>query len=352
MDEKSKALIEKLGLKAFRPMPFIQTGKLQTIVGTYWPQKGEPRDTTFHDFRLSDGDILVLAENSPESWSDGDRIVTLVHGLTGCFQSNYMIRMARAFAERGAKVFRINLRCCGPGMGKARNPYHCGISEDTREVLRWLKEKYPRSPVTQVGFSLGGNVTLKMAGEDGAHPSGNLDSVMAVSPPVDVKESSRLLCSPENAFFDRYFTRRVLNDVQRLHRHFPDLPKVEFPKKMNLIMFDDIYTARMCGFKNGEDYYEKASSFPLLSKIQIPTLILGAEDDPVISGACFSKVPRTGWIEKIISAHGGHVGFLGFGGSLSWRWADEVLIRWAELNLSGLRHSVGIELEIEKQSRP
>jgi predicted alpha/beta-fold hydrolase len=336
MDASDHALIRKLGLEPFRPIPLIKTGKMQTIAGNHWPQAGELHGTTLMDFDLGDDDQLVLAVNTAPGWREGGRIIVLVHGLTGSYTSNYMIRMARAFTRRGAKVYRMNLRCCGPGMGKSRRPYHCGISEDTRQVVQWISKVHPKSPITQIGFSLGGNISLKMAGEDGARPTGNLDSMIAVSPPVDVKESSRRLSSPQNSFFDWHFTRRVLNDVQRLHRHFPDLPPYEFPKKMNIYIFDDLYTAPRCGFKDGEDYYRQASSFYFLDQIRIPTFVIGASDDPVVSGACFHKIPRTPWIEKVISDKGGHVGFLGFGARGSIRWADQLLLRWAEEHISGL----------------
>ncbi len=344
MDSATKALLLKLNLKPFTPIPFIKSGKYQTIVGTHWPQAGEPSDTKLFDFRLADGDELVLAENTPLGWLPGNRVVFLVHGLTGSHQSNYMIRMARAFTARGCKVIRMNLRNCGPGMGKARNPYHCGISQDTRQVLEWLAVEYPTSPVTQIGFSLGANIGLKMAGEDGAQPSGNLDSMVAVSPPLDVKQSSNLLSSPQNAFFDWHFTRRVQQDVKQMHSYFPDLELPKFPRKMNLRTFDDLFTAPRSGFKNGDDYYERASSFPYLNKIQIPTLVIGAFDDPVVSGACFEKIPPTSWIEKVVSDKGGHVGFLGFGGGKSLRWADQLILRWTEENLSLIKAPLRTEV--------
>lgn len=337
MDLASRSLIEELGLKPFRPLPLLTTGKLQTIAGTYWPHQGEPSATRLSNFSLPDGDQIVIAENTPSHWQDGDRIVCLIHGLTGSHLSSYMSRLAHGFIKRGAKVIRMNLRSCGPGKGLAKKPYHCGISEDAREVIEYLEKVYSHSPVTLIGFSLGGNITLKMAGEDGNHPSGNLDSAIAVSPPVDVKQSSVRLSSHDNIFFDQYFTKRVLSDVADLHQKFPDLPTVNFPQKLSLAQFDHLYTAPRSGFKSGDDYYQKASSLPYLESIRIPTLILGSKDDPVISGECFEKVPRTKWIEKVVSHQGGHVGFLGFGAPQSLRWADHLILKWAEKRLSGIK---------------
>lgn len=339
IDADSLKLLNHLGLPPFQPFRLLRGGKRQTIAGAYWPQRREVSQTKFWTFTLSDGDQLVIAENTPPEWSEGDRIICLVHGLTGSHLSNYMVRMAHAFCERGAKVLRINLRSCGPGMGMAIKPYHCGISEDTRQLIQWLFHLYPSSPVTQIGFSLGGNLTLKMAGEQANENIGGLDSVIAVSPPLNLTLSSKQLARPENSFFDWYFTRRVINDVRQMESIHPEATTTDFPPKLRLASFDHFYTAPRSGFKSGEDYYIKASAMPLLASIRIPCLIIGSKDDPVVSGACFEKIPSNSWIEKVISDRGGHLGFLSADTVENSRWADAVLLKWADKNLSSMRQA-------------
>ena len=328
MLKESESLIESLGLQPFWPLPFVWSGKAQTIAGTYWPCPQITSKNVFHEVIVSGGDRLVLCENTPFSWTEGDRIACLVHGLTGCYQSNYMIRMTQRLLDLGIKVFRVNLRGCGPGFGKAQNPYHIGISEDTRSVLEWLAIQHPRSPVTGIGFSLGANILLKMLGEDGELTTGQIDSMIAISPPVDVRQSALLMASSENKFFNKYFANRIQNDVRRLHTHFPELGRIEFPNQAGIIDIDNIYTAPKFGFRDAEDYYIKTSSFPLLASIRIPTLIIGSIDDPVVAVDCLARIPRTSWIEKVISQYGGHVGFIGYGGNWTWKWSDDVATEW------------------------
>ncbi len=170
IEDRVERILRKLKLNKFYPFPFARSGFWQTVHGTYLPILKPSKPDAYHHMMLKDGDVLVLAENRPKEWQPGQRIMLLVHGLTGCYQSTYMQRMCRRMTKKGFLVLRLNLRFCGPGRGLARKAYHAGVSDDTREVLEWIKIKFPDSPVTQVGFSLGGNVTLKMAGEDGSRP--------------------------------------------------------------------------------------------------------------------------------------------------------------------------------------
>ncbi|HRE32228.1 MAG TPA: alpha/beta fold hydrolase, partial [Candidatus Berkiella sp.] len=181
------AILNKLQLLPFKALPLLNTGKRQTIAAAYLPDIPTISDDVTHTVPLPDGDQIVLIENRPLHWSESDRIILLVHGLTGSARSKYLVRLAHKLILEGFLVMRMNLRGCGLGHGLAKHLYHSGRSEDTRAVLSWLATTFPKRKVTQAGFSLGANITLKMAGEDGEHPSGNLDSVIAVSPPLDLE---------------------------------------------------------------------------------------------------------------------------------------------------------------------
>ena len=193
--------------ESFRPLPPFFGGWAQTIGAVYWPQMPAMRATARHVVTLPDGDCLAVLENRPAGWRPGDRIVVLVHGLVGSSASKDLVRLCRKLVRLGHLVMRVNLRNCGPGFGLARRLYHSGRSDDTRTVLHWLAQRFPESPVTQIGFSLGGNITLKMAGEDGDAPTGRLDSLVAISAPIDLAACAARLEQPENRFFDRYFCR-------------------------------------------------------------------------------------------------------------------------------------------------
>jgi predicted alpha/beta-fold hydrolase len=331
VDDRIEKALQKLKLNRFSPYPTMRSGWAQTIMGFYLPFLKAQKPTAIHTVSLDDGDQLLVMENRPKDWKPGNRVVLLVHGLTGCYQSNYMQRMARRLSRRGALVLRLNLRSAGPGLGLARKNYHGGSSEDTRAVLKWIEKIYPGSPVTQVGFSLGANITLKMAGEDGSHPTGALDSIVAISPPLDLKESVRRIDSRESAIFRKFFIKYLVKDVKKLHKKFPELGPILVNKDMSLALFDEIFTAPRAGFNSPEEYYKECSSAKFIPEIKIPGLIIGAGDDPIAHSEALLQTPLRDNLDLILTKHGGHMGFLGFG--TKWeevRWADQAIAQWIE----------------------
>jgi hypothetical protein len=240
-----------------------------------------------------------------------------------------MVRLAGKLYERGLRAVRVNHRGCGSGTGFARRPYHSGRSDDVRTVLEWLAREQPPSPVTLAGFSLGGNVVLKLAGEDGSSPTANLDSLLAVAAPIDLDACATLIEQPRNRMYDSYFVRRLVADARERQRFFPDLPPPDFPSRMTVRIFDDYYTAPRSGFRNSADYYARASSAPLVARITVPTLMLTARDDPFIAVAPYEALPSSSELELHITEHGGHLGYLGFTGrAWDYRWMDDVLLDW------------------------
>lgn len=335
LEERFERVLKRLKLNRFRPFPFARSGFLQTIYGNYWPVLKAPKPTALHTVVLPDGDALAVVENRPKHWRPGKRIILLVHGLGGTHRSVYMERMARRLYYKGHLIFRMNFRTCGPGFGLSRRSYHAGVSDDTRAVLRWIEREHPASPVTQVGFSLGGNVSLKMAGEDGSKPTGPLDSVVAVCPPVDLKSAARKLGQPENRLFSKVFLKSLERDVEKLHKKFPDLGPFKFPEKMTIQRFDEIYTAPQFGFNSADDYYEKCSSLVYMPEIQIPTFVLCSMDDPVVDPSLLAtQKSHNKNVEVLLTEHGGHVGFLGWG--TKWdevRWSDQAVAHWIDNTL-------------------
>ncbi|MCS5711387.1 YheT family hydrolase [Candidatus Berkiella aquae] len=322
-------ILNKLQLLPFKALPLLNTGKRQTIAAAYLPDIPTLSDDVTHTVPLPDGDQIVLIENRPLVWPDNGRIVLLVHGLTGSARSKYLVRLAHKLTLEGFLVMRMNLRGCGLGHGLAKHLYHSGRSEDTRAVLGWLAANFPNSKVTQAGFSLGANITLKMAGEDGQHPSGNLDSVIAVSPPLDLEASVKLLIHKNNRLFNDFFVKGLLGDIQILHETFPELPKPSFPKLLNIYQFDDLYTAPRSGFVDAKDYYTRSSSKHFIDNITLPTFLLYAKDDPVISRRSFLKLPHKKDFDVLITSRGGHVGWLGYTGDFgNWRWMDKAVVNW------------------------
>jgi predicted alpha/beta-fold hydrolase len=327
---------------SFEPHPLIRGGHLQTIVGCYLPWQRITYGATQHRVLLSDGDQIVLHDDQPRaptaSWQTGDPVVLLLHGLGGCHQSGYMQRGAVKLTGRGYRVFRMDLRGYGAGFSLARHPIHAGRSEDAAAVLNYLIELCPDSPIHVVGFSMGANIVLKLAGELGSLAPENLASVMAVSPPIDLIECSRNMQRATNRIYDRTFLKSLLRHIERRKAAVPDaLARPLHPPPRRLVEFDDRFTAPLSGFADAEDYYIRASSRSLLRHIAVPTLILTAANDPIIPLAPFEKASYSPTTRLFITSCGGHLGFIARAGTdPDRRWLDWRVIEWIESH--ALRH--------------
>lgn len=314
----------------FDPLPFLVNPHLQTIVGSQINVHREPASMQKLVY-LPDGDRISLQITTPKGWKETDLTVFMIHGLCGSHRSNYLIRLSQKLEAQNIRAIRYNMRGCGTGRGFAKRIYHSGRSEDVFECIKAVKKGHPQSPLLLIGFSLGGNIALKMAGELGHLASAFLKGLIAVSPPVDLYKSIQLFAEPANQFYERYFYRRLRADVYYLHKTFKDLPKVNLPKKLQIYEFDQMYIAPTCGYTNAIDYYNRCSSLYFVEEIAIPTRILLAQDDPLIwhSSLDQSKLPSN--IELYKTKHGGHMGYLGIPGSKrGFFWMDTVVLDWVK----------------------
>jgi predicted alpha/beta-fold hydrolase len=315
---------------AFRPFPLLQHHHLQTIIASRMHLMREPPSVT-RLVRLADGDYIASEVSTPPGWHAIDPTVVLVHGLCGCHQSPYMIRLARKLWRCGIRAVRMNLRGCGSGHGLARQPYHSGRSDDVLALLADLLEETPRSPMAAIGFSLGGNLVLKLAGELGEQAPAYLSHVIAVCPAADLTACSAKLSRPENRFYEQHFVTLLKAAVAARHAQFPDLPAVNLPEHLTLRQFDDLYVAPHCGFRDALDYYQRCSAVPLVPQIAIPCHILFAADDPFIDTTIFDVIPLPPQVQVWHTERGGHLGFLGRpwapGG---YRWLDTQLLSWIQ----------------------
>jgi len=285
---------------------------------------------------LADGDRIVLHEDAPAeeglagaAFGEG-RIALLAHGLGGSHLSGYMQRTAAKLAARGVRVIRMDLRGSGRGFAHARHPVHAGRSDDVAAVLAWIGERHPGQPVTTVGYSMGANMVLRMAGKFGGHAPANLARVMAVCPPIDLAHCSDGMQRGLNRHYDRRFVRGLMAHIGRRRREIPDvLDRILDPAPQRLIDFDDQFTAPLCGFADVHDYYAQASSAPLLPRIAVPALIIAAADDPIICVRMFQKATYSPTTQLVITPSGGHLGFIGVGGiDPDRRWLDWRTIEW------------------------
>jgi predicted alpha/beta-fold hydrolase len=320
-------------LAAFNPYPLLRSGHAQTLAGIM--VRGAPfvETATRHQVLLDDGDRIVLHDDCPTKWTAGGRTALLIHGLAGCHASPYMQRIARKLNARGVRTFRMDLRGCGAGLELARYPYHSGRSEDAAAALRMIARLCPGSPAVLVGFSLGGNITLKMLGEAPAAVPTNLQRAMAVCPPVDLLECVTSIARGVNRLYDRYFSRLLVQQVAERRRTVPEtVVPPQWPDRKagdGIRQFDERFTAPVSGFGTAANYYRLCSSAQFVPEIRVPTMILAAADDPLVPGCAFERltVPRD--VTLHLTRHGGHLGFLARpNGDPDWRWMDWRVVEW------------------------
>jgi len=315
----------------FEPHPWLRGGHRQTIVGRYWGGARQRLEATAHQIELPDGDRLVALESVPAGWQATRPTAVLVHGLAGCAEASYVVRVGRRLLHQGMRVVRINLRGAGAGFGLARGVYHAGRSEDLRAAVTWLQGRTEGegSPIALIGFSLGANLVLKLAAEAALHPVGGLDCVLAANPPIDLTNCAQQMLRPENRLYDWNFVRWLRAMVDRLHRRFPELGPTRLDGVKTLYDFDDRYTAPRSGFRSADDYYERCSLVTALAKIQVPGLIVHAMDDPFVTYEPLLRVARPPDLSLELLPHGGHLGYLS---RQPWlgdhHWLDSRLATW------------------------
>jgi predicted alpha/beta-fold hydrolase len=224
-------------------------------------------------------------------------------------------------------VVRLDLRGTGAGFPLARGSYNAGCSGDVRAALETVHRLAPQSPLWLAGVSLGANVSLKLAGEAADRPVLGLAKVATIAPPVDLAECVRLIEQPRNRFYEVHFLRDLVREAQMRARHFRE-PPPQFPRRLSLRQFDDLYTAPRGGFKDASDYYARSSSAQFVPRVQLPTLILTARDDPFVTCEPIARLQRPANVEVRITDHGGHVGYLGRDGTGGMCWGEWQLAEW------------------------
>lgn len=310
----------------FDPFFLFPTSHGQTVWGTICYLPFSPKSQTKYVL-LPDGDFLAMEITTPKKWKKTDTTVVMIHGLCGSHKSPYLLRITRKLKRKSIRVVRLNLRGCGSGRGKARQLYHAGQSPDVLEALKVLKQEFPDSPIILVGFSLGGNLVLKLAGEMGQDASMLVKKIMAINPPIDLFETVKRISS--NWFYEKYFVTLLCWDVKNRERIFPELPKTDFPTITNFMDFDEMYLAPKFGYTNVQDYYDQCSAKKYIPQIEVPCQILFSKDDPIIGPEAINSINIPSCVQVFMTEKGGHMGYLGnpfkFGG---FYWMDNLITSW------------------------
>ena len=320
----------------FRPRPPWWGGDLQTLrnflIGPRRPARSAP--TVRMRFEMSDGtgDVLLGALDRGER--GGERpLVVLIHGLTGCEDSAYILASAAACLDAGADVLRLNLRGAGPSRGRTREQYHAGRSADLFEVMDALAPEAAARGILLVGYSLGGNLVLKFLAE---HPGRfPISAALSVSAPIDPAAASRRLMAPRNALYQRY----LLAGMKREGMDGKVLSPAErraVARARSVHAFDDTFTGPRNGYDGAEDYYTDSAALGRLGAIRTPTVMIHADNDPWIPAASYREAAASasGYVRVVFVGGGGHVGFHGRGSPIAWHDRFILALLTAESALS------------------
>ena len=289
-----------------------------------------------------DSETTVLAfEHQPRCPSRGQ--IVLLHGLEGSADAGYIKSLSQAALLRGFGVHRLNLRTCGGTENLCQTMYHSGLTEDTWTVIRRLKKRF-EEPVFLVGFSLGGNVALKLAGEYNCDPF--LTGICSISAPIDLASSVRAIDKFENILYARRFLNRLKGRIRRKSLISPGLYQADGLEGIRSIwQFDDHFTAPLFGFGSAAHYYATQSAQNYLAKIRIPGLLITAKDDPLVPFRIYeqcSPLHANPTLRLVAPKRGGHLGFLS---RLPNRfWVDGIILGWID-RLSGDQHALGTHQE-------
>ena len=278
-------------------------------------------------------DARVLAECH---WQPAPReapTLLVLHGLEGSSRAHYMLGIADKGVATGFNVVLLNQRNCGDTEHLSHGLYHSGLSDDPAAVIRELIELDGLRSISVIGYSLGGNVALRLGGAYGPDPPPELGSIAAVSPTMDLARCVRALERSENVVYEWNFVRNLKRRMQRKARALPGRFDLSLLVGVRTVRgFDEAFTAPHHGFRDADDYYHRASSLRVIDRVRVPVLILSAEDDPFVPADQFrdAAIHANPMVTTRITRHGGHCGYFaepspGFDGY----WAERTTVDFA-----------------------
>jgi uncharacterized protein len=320
-------------LRPFRP--FFKNPHLATIAGNFWrrPESEKRWPVEPRLYQTEPGVKIRVDAQRPSGEVRGELI--MVHGLEGSSHAGYARSLAAAALEAGYATHRMNLRSCGGTEDLAPTNYHSGQTSDVLHVLRELR-RAGAGPLFLAGFSLGGNISLKLCGELGERAGELLAGVCTVSTPIDLAACATALGRRKNILYDRRFLAALKRKIRVRARQAPQTYSVEHLAKIRTIYdFDDYYTARLFGFGTAANYYRTQSSNQYLEKIRVPALVIIAKDDPLVPFSVYDHpaFAENPWLRLLAVEHGGHLGFIARGRPRFW--LDGVVLDWMEELLQG-----------------
>lgn len=304
-----------LGQPAYRPL--LPSGHAQTIIGRYWPVADDhPRYPARERLFQIEPDVQVLAHENRTGDESAPTLIIL-HGLAASSTAPYVRRSSHDALDAGFNVVRPNVRNCGGTEHLSPTLYHSGLTIDLRRIV----EELAPAPVYVLGFSMGGNIALKLAGEWGDDPPPHVRAICGISVPIRldlcVRELGRLI----NRVYEIRFLRMLRRTFRTKQQLMPErYGKYSVNRIESIYEFDDSITAPEFGFRDADDYYERSSCVRYLPEVRVPSLLIQADDDPFIPPSAY-EIPAfddNPDVKLLRTRHGGHVAFLSRRGPLFW----------------------------------
>jgi len=323
-------------LHSFEPHRWLSNGHLQTIVGNFLPRPALRIPAAVETVEVDAADstrVLCCCHWQPEAVRAERLTLVLVHGLEGSSDSRYIQGItARAWAA-GMNVVRMNMRNCGGSDALTPTLYHSGRSADVGAVVRHFTRQFGLRRVALVGYSMGGNLVLKLAGEHGDGVGSPILAVATVCPVIDLAVSADALHEPANRVYEFHFLRGLMRRAARKAALFPAIYHLRGIGPIRSIrQFDDKIVAPYSGFRDADDYYFRAASARVIDRVRVPTLILCAKDDPFIRllPQTRARILANPAITFVESRYGGHCAFLCRGAGDGIHWAEAAVLRFLQ----------------------
>jgi len=320
-------------MKDFIPSRWLRNPHAMTIAATFWRRRfARLPASTSRLFEVEPG-TQVRAECHWQKNPVNHATIVLLHGLEGSSESGYMFGIAEKAWIAGFNIVRLNQRNCGGTERLTQTLYHSGLSGDIRSVIFELIERDRVPEIFAVGFSMGGNLVLKMAGELPHLAPFQIRGFVAVAPALDLAACADALGEPRNFIYQRHFVRGLKRRMRLKTRLFPELFPVDGMRNIRSVReFDQLITARFCGFAGADDYYQRSSAGQLLEQIRRPCLILTAQDDPFVPISSFSNpaIRENPCIELVVAQRGGHCAFISNEPGDPRFWAENRVVEFCQ----------------------
>lgn len=331
--EKTKLKLDNI---EFSPVGLFKNGHFQTIYNALFYKPMTLKNPKKIEIKIDDKNTIVCDYSKAEN-NTTKTLVILVHGLEGSSESNYIVSTAQKLYKKDYSVLRMNIRNCGGTSHLSETLYNAGLSDDVKKIIEYFKDRFDYKNIFVCGFSLGANTVLKMAGEYGNSYPEELKGVIAISPPLDLAECSEEIILPKNMIYDDHYRKRLIKTYKNKKKTHPKNVDLGILSKIKTLKdFDNYITGPAFGYKDAEEYYRLNSSLKFLTDIKVYTVIIQAQDDPIIPFNSTIKAMNINNdnIHFLITKHGGHVGFINsFSASkndIDRRWAENRVVEFVD----------------------